>query len=129
MWQMSKDADFIWDRALLDGGGTLPRTGDLALSRLLQAHGLAMNGGVFHAVELLAGERLVGAKEGYRFFGYPQVANLFERARHVFSTGRDIGSHEQIFDNEYSRHIPDDSALVARFEACLHSHPEDFAPL
>ena len=123
------DADLIWNRAALDESGTSPRAGDRALSLVLKAHGLAMNGGVFHTIELLAGEKLIGAKNGYRFFEYPQVADLLERAHQLFNEGKDLGSYEPILDTEYARHIPDDSTLVARFESRFHAHPEEFAPL
>ena len=44
--------DIIWNRAW-KGVGPNACSGDRALAALLKAHGLAMNGGVLHAVECL----------------------------------------------------------------------------
>ena len=123
------EADYIWNRAALDEGSSLPCVGDRALSLLLKAHGLVMNGGIFHAVELLSAQKFAGAKDGYRFFGFPQVADLLDRALRIFNEGRDLESYESVLGREYELNIPNDSALVARFESQFHSHPEDFAPL
>ena len=42
----------IWNRALADYGLAGPALGDRALAAMLLAHGLVMNGGVLHAVEI-----------------------------------------------------------------------------
>lgn len=49
-------ADAVWNRAALEGGGAHPKAGDSALPALLRAHGYIMNGGVHHVVECLSPE-------------------------------------------------------------------------
>ena len=121
-------ADMIWNRACgEDPLRALP--GDRALADLLRAHGLAMNGGVLHAVECLTGGELSDAEAGFRFYGLDGVASLLARARGVFETADDLGSHEQQLDGEYAQMIPSDGSLVERFEKRLRSNPSDFAPL
>jgi hypothetical protein len=122
------DADMIWNRAC---GEDPPRTspGDRALSDMLYAHGLAMNGGVLHAIECMTSEEQSDAESGYRFFGLDGVATLLSCARQIFAAGEDLGSHEQRLDGEYTQLIPSDSSLSERFEKRLKSSPSDFAPL
>jgi hypothetical protein len=52
------NADEVWNRAALEGGGPEPREGDVALATLLRAHGLAMNGGVLRFVAVPREERV-----------------------------------------------------------------------
>lgn len=121
-------ADMIWNRACGENPlRALP--GDRALADLLYAHGLAMNGGVLHAVECLTAEELSDAKAGYRYFGLDDVASLLSRARGIIETVDDLGSHEQQLDSEYAHMVPSDSSLVDRFEKRLKVKPLDFAPL
>ncbi len=149
------EADRIWNRAC-EGGGRNPQSGDRALAALLRAHGLAMNGGVLHAVECLSSSELSDAESGYRFFGFDSVADLVSRARRLseadagsghrslglgwagdlvsrirlfFRGSDDLESQESRLDAEYAALIPDDSALVERFEEYWRLHPSDFAPL
>ena len=122
------EADMIWNRACgEDPLRSLP--GDRALADLLRAHGLAMNGGVLHAVECLTASELADAESGYRFYGLDGVASFLSHARKIFETGDDLGSHEQELDGQYAAMIPSDSSLVERFEKRLKSSPSDFAPL
>jgi hypothetical protein len=123
------NADLIWNRATMDEGRASPFPGDRALSSLLSAHGLAMNGGVLHAVELLSNAQLRAAMEGYSYFGFTESAQLLFRAREIFNRDCDLERHELELDREYEQHIPDDTAIVRRFEQRLASHPGEFAPL
>ena len=122
------EADMIWNRACGDDP-LRDMAGDCALADVLYAHGLAMNGGVLHAVECMTAEELSDAEAGYRFFGFDGVASLLSGARQVFEVGDVLGSHEQQWDGEYARLIPSDSSLVDRFEERFKSSPSDFAPL
>ena len=122
------DAGLIWNRATSHNLERTAPSGDRALSSLLHAHGLIMNGGVLHAVEVLPANELLEAQQGYRYFGLPAVAELLARGRTLFTTERDVGKYERELDSEYKRHIPSDSALTARFEEHLRLHPTDFAP-
>ena len=71
------ETDVIWNCAAMENGGTNPGRGDRALAVPLHAHGLAMNGGVLHAAELLNDDELTDAQSGYRFFGLSAVADVF----------------------------------------------------
>ena len=121
-------ADEIWNRAC-QGGGATPRAGDLALSALLLFHGLAMNGGVLHAVDCLSSAQLTDSQAGYRFFGFPSTAELLEKAHHGSTDEHDLDGIEAALDQEYWSHIPDDSTLVARFEAHYKLNLQDYCPL
>ncbi len=122
------EADIIWNRAC----GEVPLRslpGDRALADLLRAHGLAMNGGVLHAVEWLAAQELTDAEAGYRFYGLAEVASLLSRARKLIETGDDLECHEQQLDRQYAVLIPSDSSLVECIEMRLRANRMDFAPL
>jgi hypothetical protein len=122
------ESDMIWNRACgEDPLRALP--GDRALADLHYAHGLAMNGGVPHAVECMTAEEQSDAEAGYRYYGLDEVASLLSRAREIFEAADDLGSYEQQLDGEYAHFIPSDSSLVDRFEKRLRSSPTDFASL
>ena len=123
------ETDRIWNRGTTDEPGISRYRGDLMLRAMLRAHGLAMNGGVLHAAELLSTEKRSSAQEGYRFFGLAPLADLLGRARLLFEAGEDLGSHEAQLDAEYAAIGGDDSVLYERFERHLRSRPSDFAPL
>ena len=112
----------------MDNGGLTPALGDLALSALLYAHGLAMNGGVLHAVEHLAPTELADAQHGYRFFGLAAISDLLTHACSLLKNETDLGRHEQRLDAEYVMYA-NDSALTERFTQHYRLHPSDFAPL
>ncbi len=121
-------ADRIWNRAC---GSNKLRTlpGDRALVDLLMAHGLVMNGGVLHAVETLPAEELSAAEAGYKFYGFPEAASIFSRARNVVQSGEVSDLLERQFDEQYSEVIPSDSSLVDRFETHFSANPSDYAKL
>lgn len=120
-------ADMIWNRACGDDPlTTLP--GDRALSNLLRAHGLIMNGGVLHGVECLTAEELSDSETGYRYFGLDAVASLLIRARRIFEAAESPGSHEPELNREYIQ-LASDGILTEHFERRFKSNPSDFAPL
>jgi len=119
-------ADIIWNRAC-EGGGQNPSAGDHALRALLKAHGLAMNGGVLHAVECLDDSELADAQHGYRFFSLGAVADLLSRAQRILKTGEDLETYESQLDQNYATLIPDDSALNVHFERIYTSRPSEFS--
>lgn len=122
------EADMIWNRACGEAPlRDLP--GDLAITDLIHAHSLVMNGGVLHAVECMTAKELSEAEAGYRFFGLDGVASLLSRARRIFEAGDELDRHEQELDSDYAHMIPSDSSLVDRFKARLKSNPSDFAAL
>ena len=118
----------VWNRAC-EGGGSNPHRGDLALAAMLRAHGLTMNGGVLHAVESLGASEVKIAVSGYRFFGLNSVAELFERALHIFRNETGLGALELILDRQYATLISDDSFLLSHFERYFELHAPDFAPI
>jgi hypothetical protein len=122
-------ADLIWNRATMENGGKNPCCGDIALSSLLHAHGLIMNGGVLNAVELLTADELSAAQDGFRFFGLDAAAELLLRSCRLVTAGGDLSADEPKLDAEYAQHIPDDSALYQVFGQRLRSCPNDFSPL
>ncbi len=122
-------ADLVWNRAAMEDGGATPASGDIALASLLCAHGLAMNGGVLHAVELLTPEELSAAQDGYRFYGFGEVANLLASAKILFDADDNLERHESRLDSEYQAYVPDDSSLGQRFEERFAANPSDFSPL
>ena len=121
-------ADLIWNRAC-EGGGPNPCNGDRALAAILKAHGLAMNGGVLHAVQCLSASELAEAESGYCFFGFSAVADLLSRARKIWEADRDLESYEVQLDHDYAALIPADSSLCERFEYIHKTRPSEFARL
>jgi hypothetical protein len=111
----------VWNRAALNGGGPTAAEGDLALAALLLAHGVVMNGGVDHALEVLSPAELAAASAGYRYFGFEQVAQLLEEA----ATQPD--REEERLNSAYWGEIPDDEAIAHAFRKMLLSVPEAFA--
>ena len=111
-------ADKIWNRAALDDGGENPRSGDRALAALLLAHGFIMNGGVHHGVECLSTDQMKAAKDGYVFFGFPDVPVLLEQAAEL---------DEDEADDRYGAIIPHDSTIEHQFADLLARSPELFA--
>ena len=115
------EADLVWNRAALEGGGATARKGDLALAALLLVHGAICNGGVCDACESLSPTQLVAGGDAYAFFGLPDVAK-------VLSTPPDASDDEcEHADRDYWQLVPDDATLVARFEAVFAQSRDLFA--
>jgi hypothetical protein len=91
-------ATTIWNRALTDYRGPSPAAGDDALAAMLHAHGLVMNGGVLHAVEVMSEAQLAAAKSGYRFLGLDPVADLLARAKRLLDKGTAEPAELERFD-------------------------------
>lgn len=119
-------ADLVWNRATLEGGDFQAR-GDKALASIFRAHNLAMNGGVFHALELLDAGELREAQCGYRYFGLDAAADLLTKAMTIMHEESDLDEWESRLDREFLDLA--DNLLEARFKAKLQSNPEDFSPL
>ena len=124
-------ADRIWNRAALESDRVARMNGDRALRALLLAHGLIMNGGVFHCVhEVLSESGLEAAIEGYGYFGLDNAAATLREAASIedpWSESQEKASLDS--DARYAAAIPTDAAIVERFESRLLAHPEDFAPI
>lgn len=117
------EADQIWNRAALESGGSRPSDGDRSLAALLLAHGMVMNGGVGHAIEVLSAAEIAEAAAGFRYFSFNEVGQLLEDAVRKGVDDSDV------VDQRYAQFIPDDGAIVDRFRAILLSSPSAFSPL
>ncbi|MDG0832992.1 hypothetical protein [Roseateles saccharophilus] len=113
----------IWNRACFGGEGS-ERAGDVALNALLKFHGLAMNGGVLHAVECLTQAELINACKGFQYFGFEVLASDIEEANRALAEGDD--SHEDDFDERYGRHVPSDQVLFSAFQLDYERRPENY---
>jgi len=120
---MTSRQDEIWNRACLERGGANPAEGDRALASLLQAHGLIMNGGVLHALEVLSQQERANAIAGYRYFG------LLGAAEVLAQTYAASDEAEEASNAAYSLAIGNDEVLAHAFRVKLLSHPQVFAPL
>jgi hypothetical protein len=116
-------ADQVWNRAT--EGKRQGRPGDAALSALIWAHGLVMNGGVLHCIELLSAEELREAIVGYQYFGI-EVKPIFERAK--AARAEDTRDLESRLDQEYER-VAADGRLMAAFQTHYAEHPEAYEPI
>ena len=121
--------DRVWNRAAMDDGGEAPRAGDRALADLLYAHGMVMNGGVHHALEVLTRDELNAAIAGFRYFALSAVAELLEEGLKDEGFGGDRDDAEDTANRRYWAVIPDDETIVVRFETLYASSPAEFAPL
>ena len=122
-------ADQIWNRAAQEGGGPSPGPGDHALASLLYLHGLAMNVGVHHALDMLNADELSAAIDGYSYFGFEDLADWLRNwaTDPLLKEWTDQTETPAIF--RYAEYIPDDDCLVSRFEAILGDKPTEFARL
>jgi hypothetical protein len=128
---MTPLADAIWNRAVLDGGGIAPRSGDRALSAMMLLHGRVMNGGVLHAIDCLSPDELRAAMDAYLLFSLPAVVELLNRAIEVRERGSEpeLDEAESRLDAEYAVAVENDEALCLHFEQHLQLHPELFGPV
>lgn len=116
--------DQIWNRAALELGGDNPREGDKALASLLLLHGMAMNGGIDHALEVLTPLEFSAALSGFRYFGLNRVAELLEGIGESVTEARAEKLHK-----EYGVAVPSDGTLVHAFRLKLLASPEAFSPV
>jgi hypothetical protein len=122
-----KPSDRVWNRAALRENPESWLPGDRALAALLLAHGHVMNGGVFHAIELLSEDELDEAIAGYQFFGLDSVQKVFVHAKDMARKGEEIGPYEAVFNSDYQKLIPSDAALGFAFEQHFNNNPQDYA--
>jgi hypothetical protein len=113
----------------MEGGGADARPGDRALAQLLALHGLAMNGGIHHALEILSLEQVEAAASGFTYFEMAEVARLLWRLRSDPGLKSWTDSGEAEADRLYAALIPDDQHIVEHFELKFRQSPEKFAPL
>ena len=127
----ARDADEIWNRAC---DSFLPFTypGDAALAAVLLCHGMAMNGGLLHAVQGLEPEQRARAAAGSCLFGLDAAAKAVEEvARAADLLGDDEAAADRLeveANRRYDEALPSgDDTIVGAFEAHLGRHPEAYA--
>lgn len=122
--------DDIWNRATR-GGGSNPGPGDAALSAALAFHGLAMNGGVLHAFEVLDADELGRARDGFTWLALTEVAQFLEAtAQSIANTDWDdeeaVDALEASSDDAYEAVFPNDQVLEDAFRQRLAQQPDAF---
>jgi hypothetical protein len=127
------DAGLIWNRAC-DIDYQPSRPGDVALQSIIRFHGLSMNGGIAHALELNF-EQSERVAQHYRFFGADNHAATIEQARQIAIPGIAADGNfdslsltdEQAEElDALDAQLPDDSDLEAIFGRYLAAHPDAF---
>ena len=113
----------------MEGGGDSPGPGDRALASLLLLHGLAMNGGIHHAIECISPEELSAAIDGFSYFGLEDMAQWLRSAPSdpLLKRWTDHTETQAVF--RYAKFIPSDEYLVERFEAVYRDRPSEFSAL
>ena len=76
------EAQQVWNRACLDAA-TSNLLGDVALAALIRFHGIVMNGGVLHAMEVLSPAEIAAAEAGFRFFDFAELPDLIQESLNV----------------------------------------------
>ena len=129
---MRDDADAVWNRACEPR--QFPSPGDDALSALLLLHGMAMNGGLLHAVQGLADDERDRAVQAFRYLGLHAAGEAVERIAREFRLldAADLDAAERLelaADDAYRAALPDDDETIVRaFRAHFEQHPEAYAP-
>lgn len=117
----------IWQRAC-GAGPAAPRAGDTALMALLTFHGLVMNAGVLYAIDCLSPHELDAARQGYRYFGFANVAGVIGAGQAAKAQGLDADLLADTLEDAYAAIIADEVVMQA-FEAHYARQPADYAPV
>jgi hypothetical protein len=121
--------DLVWNRACEHGGGANLRVGDRSLADALKVHGLVMNGGVHHAVEVVGEAEVRAAALGFEYFGFQAIGDLLVAVLHDPTLREWNDGTEEEANRRYWEVLPDDNALVEQFELVFRTRPEDFAAI
>lgn len=124
----SQIADLVWQRALSPAGAG-EKSGDAALRAVLRFHSEAMSAGVLHALGSFSAEELASMQEGYRLFGFNEIARLIATPVNEDADPDDLDDAEEELDEAYAEAIPLDQAIIQAFEAHLHASPDMYAPV
>lgn len=131
---MSADADVVWNRAC-DPSAPSTRAGDAALAAVLLCHGMAMNGGLLHAVEGLEPQQRAAAAAGFRLFGLDAAADAVEDVARLAADlpDDDLDAAERLegeANRRYDAALPaGDETVEHAFREHLRARPEAHAPL
>jgi hypothetical protein len=129
-----RDADEIWNRAC-DPAQPFTHPGDAALAAVLLCHGMAMNGGLLHAVQALEPDERERAAAGFRLLGLDDAAAAVEAVARQAArlTVGDAAAEERLeveAGRRYDEALPEwDETIDRAFRAHLQRHPEAYAPL
>ena len=125
--------EVISERALNAWGRPGTRPGDTALSAVMPVHGMIMNGGMFHARDVLSGEQLAAGVAGLRYLEMTAAADAVDQARltptDVENNYADTDSDlfEELTDR-YNGAVPADSVIDDHLRLALRRRPDDFLP-
>ncbi|MGY1830534.1 hypothetical protein ACI8AA_08920 [Geodermatophilus sp. SYSU D01180] len=131
---MTDPADAVWNRAC-DPDGPFTHPGDAALAAVLLCHGMAVNGGLLHAVQGLEAEQLERAVAGFRLFGLEEAADAVEDVARQAAALRedDLDAAERLeveADHRYAAALPGwDDTVERAFREHLRRFPGAYAPL
>ncbi|GAB3202799.1 hypothetical protein GCM10027261_42350 [Geodermatophilus arenarius] len=131
---MTDPADAVWNRAC-DPDGPSPHPGDAALAAVLLCHGMAVNGGLLHAVQGLEPDQVERAVAGFRLFGLDAAAEaVADVARQATGLGEDdLDAAERLeveADRRYAAALPEwDETVEQAFREHLRRSPGDYAPV
>jgi hypothetical protein len=117
----------IWNRAC-GQGASMPGPGDVALAAVLTFHGMVMHVGALDAIESLTADELAAARDGYRYFGYGNVAGIIGAGQAVLAQGLDAAALAETLDDAYAA-IIEDGAIMHAFVAHYDREPAAYAPL
>lgn len=135
---MSARADAVWNRAAdLSSPVEASRPGDAALVTVLTFHGLALNGGLFNAVELHSHDETYPSDavvDAYRYLGLEDAAAAIDNAvleqRDLIA---DVGADDDDIDDASQRidatYTLDDDDIEQALEVALANDPDAFAPV
>lgn len=113
----------------MEGGGDSPGPGDRALGSLLLLHGLAMNGGIHHAIECLNPDEFAEAIDGFAYFGFDNMSAWLRAASSDPILMKWTDETELAALSHYAAFVPDDDCLVTRFDAVYRERTTEFAPV
>ncbi|MGY2129720.1 hypothetical protein [Blastococcus sp. SYSU DS0617] len=126
--------DEIWNRAC-DPNGPFTHPGDAALAAVLMCHGMAMNGGLLHAVQGLEVDQRERVVAGFRLLGLDDAARAVEAVAQGAArlAAGDLAAEERLeveAGRRYDEALPEwDETIERAFRAHLERHPEAYAPL
>jgi hypothetical protein len=113
------------------------RPGDVALLTVLTFHGLAVNGGLFNAVELHARDDIYPSDavvEAYRFLGLEDAAAaidnaVLEQRDLTFVDDADEDSVQDAVERIDATYTVDDDDIEEALRVALANDPDAFAPV
>ncbi|MEE2730693.1 MAG: hypothetical protein VYA55_07700 [Pseudomonadota bacterium] len=119
----------VWNRACMKAGGSALRVGDKALAAMIYFHGLAMNGGVLHALECCNDSEISSAINGFGFYGFMSIKIMIEDNIHLIGSDDCLEEEDNRLNNEYEAAIERDQVLVDRFEKHFKDNPDQYASI